>query len=155
MSIVLPCFVQDKSVSLSLYGKRMMKLWRKDMPPRIENLFKGPKTDKYVVWRWWYKMLCQKVKSWLRKWKTIAFFGKKSPPVAHSYTRNGVKKGSHQFIYGIITSTPRWLIQLTENSFRFSFYTLSVYFKTTRFGYSLGTLLSGLSIFDYIQLLWL
>ena len=39
------------------------------------------------------------------------------------------KKGRIYSIYGIIVSTPHWLIQLTETSFTLSFYTLSVYIK--------------------------
>ena len=42
------------------------------------------------------------------------------------------KKNRSYLIYGLIVSTPHWLIQLTKPSFTlFSFYTLSVYSKAT------------------------
>ena len=39
------------------------------------------------------------------------------------------KKGRRYSFYGIIVSTPHWLIQLTKTSFTFSFYRLSGYIK--------------------------
>ena len=65
------------------------------------------------------------------------------------------KKAKKISKYGIIVSTPHWLIQLTKNSFSFSFHTLSVYSKATWFSQSSTTVLSGLSTLDDIQLLWL
>ena len=58
------------------------------------------------------------------------------------------KKGRSYSIYRIIVSTPHWLIQLLRTSFTFSFYTISVYFKTKCFSPTTG--LSGLSTSDQI-----
>ena len=41
------------------------------------------------------------------------------------------KKEKNHSLYGIIVSTPQWVIQVTKTSFPFSFSTLSVYSKAT------------------------
>ena len=48
-------------------------------------------------------------------------------------------------IYGIIVSTPHWLMQLSKTSVTLSFYTLSVYIKATWTPQSPATVLSSLS----------
>ena len=53
--------------------------------------FKDQKPTKYVVSMWWYLMLCQKDKWWLRKWKTFSIFEIKSPPLTISHNGTWIK----------------------------------------------------------------
>ena len=77
------------------------------------------------------------------------------PPITIKHTRMRARKGQTLSIYGIIVSTPHWLIQWTKNSFPFSFYTLSVYSKETWLSQSPTTVSSDLLTLDQIQLLWM
>ena len=113
------------------------------------------KTDNYAVWRWRYTLLRKKDESRLRKRKAISIFEETSPPITTKHIRTWTKKRRRYSIYGIIVSTPHWLIQLTKTSFTLSFYTLSVYIKATWFSQSPTTVLSSLSTLDQIQWLWL
>ena len=99
--------------------------------PRFEHSFYGSETDNYVDWRRWYTLLRKKDESRLRKRKVASIFEEICPPVTINHTRTSAEKGKYHSFYGIFVSTPHWLIQLTKNSFTFSFYTLSVYSKAT------------------------
>ena len=48
-----------------------------------------------------------------------------------THTRACTKRGTNFSIFGIFVSTPHWLMQLTQNSFPFSFCSPSVYRKPT------------------------
>ena len=63
--------------------------------------------------------------------ETISVYEEIPPPITIKHTRIWAKKSKNRPIYSIILSTPHWLIQLTKNSFPFSFDTLSVYSKAT------------------------
>ena len=76
--------------------------------------------------------------------KAILIFEENFPPFTTKHIRTWTKKGRSFSIYGIIVSTPHWLIQLTKTSFTLSIYTLSVYIKATWFSQSPRTVLSGI-----------
>ena len=117
--------------------------------------FYGPKADIYVVWRWWNTLLFKKDELRRQKRRAISFFEEISPPVTIKHTRTWAKKGKSHSSYGLIVWTPHCLIELTKNSLTFSFFTLSFYSKATWFSQSPTTVLSGVSILDQIQWLWL
>ena len=60
------------------------------------------------------------------KKKTIYIFGEISPPITTKHSRTWTKKGRSYSIYGMIVSTPHWLMQLTKCSFTLWFSTFSV-----------------------------
>ena len=68
--------------------------------------------------------------------RRVAITKKKPSPFLKKFLRqsehpNLNQKRQSYSIYGIIVSTPHWLIQLTTTSFTFLFSTLSVYIKAT------------------------
>ena len=147
-------------VCLCLYLKKeWSKLIRKSkiqsVLPCFELSFWGSKTRNFVVWRQWYVLVSQRDESWLQKRKPISFFEKFSRPITIKDTRICAIKGKNYFKYGIIVSTPHWLIQLTKNSLPFSCYTLWVCSKARWFLQSLTTVLRDPSTLDQIQLLWM
>ena len=91
---------------------------------------------------------------WLQETKT-SFFEESYASITIKHTRTCVEKGKNNFIYGIIFSNLHWLMQFNKNSNPFSFCTLSVDSKATRFPQSQTTILSSLSTLDGIQVLWL
>ena len=90
-----------------------------------------------------------------KKRKIISLFEENSPPITIKHNRTWTKKRENHSFYGIIVSTPLWLIQSTKTSFTFLFYTLSVYNKASWFSESPTTVLSGLLTLDQIQSLWM
>ena len=74
-------------------------------------------------------IVLEKYESRLRKSKTISIFEEISPPVTSKHIRTQNKSGTSYSIYGMIMSTPDWLIRSIKTSFTISFYTLSVYIK--------------------------
>ena len=60
-------------------------------------------------------------------------FDELCPPITIKHTRTCAKKEKNNSVYGKSVSIPLWLMQLTENSFAFPIYTLSVYSKGTFF----------------------
>ena len=98
-------------------------------------------------------------------WKTSCDYEKEKPsPFLNKFLRDSDPSTSEPepkraevisySIYGIIVSTPQWLIQLTKTSITISFYTLSVFIKAAWFSQSPKTVLSVLSTLDQIQWLW-
>ena len=72
--------------------KRLRMSAMQSVLPHFEDSFKGPKAYKYVVWRWWHTLRCENDESWLRKRKTVSFFGKLFPPITISYAQTCAKK---------------------------------------------------------------
>ena len=64
---------------------------------------------------------CKKEDSWLRRRKTIFVREERKPPNTINHTRNSAKRGTTHSSFGIIASTPQWLINLTKKSSSFSF----------------------------------
>ena len=116
----------------------------KDQTPTI-MLFSGDGTHCFVR-----KASCD-----YEKLKAISIFKEISPPITAKHIRTWTKKGRSYYIWGIIVSTPHWLIQFTKTSFILSFHALSVYIKAAQFSQPPMTVLSGLSTLDQIQWLWL
>ena len=128
--------VEMKNVFTFQPIKRLVSTSVKGTKPAatFRRFLQRPKTDNCAVWWQWQTLFCQKDESWLRKWKTISFFFKKSsPPIRISHTRTWAKESKNLSFFGIIVSISHWLIQLTWNFFPASFYTLSVYTKATWF----------------------
>ena len=77
--------------------------------------------------------------------KSLLHFWKSFSLIISKDIRTWTRKSRSYSIYGMIVSTPHWLIQLTKSWFTLSFYTLSVYIKATWFSQSPTTVLRGFS----------
>ena len=68
-----------------------------------------------IFWRWWYILFCQKDEFWLQKQKSVSFLKEFLRQSQSSTLEPEPKKLKKYSIFGIIVSTPHWLIQLTKN----------------------------------------
>ena len=83
--------------------------------------------------------------------KTISVYEEEpSSRQSHSVETEPVAKGKNRSFFGIFVSILPWLIQLTENSFPLSLFTLLACSKATWFSQSSTTVLSGLAVLDRI-----
>ena len=68
--------------------------------------------------------------------KNVPLATQLSPPITINPTRTWTNKYENHSVYDITVSSPDWLIQLIEVSFRVSFYTISIYSQAVWFAVS-------------------
>ena len=126
MLIVLEGSFQDQNVQCPYKEGEEWKLLRMSavhrMLPCFEYWIRGPKIDKYVVWRWWYKLFCQ------HKNQKPSLIANSSQPNYINYIWTFAKKGKKISMCFLIVLTTYSLIQLTEKK---QFQSHFIHFQST------------------------